>query len=52
MLWHPHVHSKPVGAGAHALAYLARYVFRVALADSAILRHDEREVVFRYPQPA
>ena len=42
------VHSKPVGAGEHALAYLARYIFRVALADSAILRHDQHEVVFRY----
>ena len=42
------VHSKPVGAGDRALAYLARYVFRVALADSAVLRHDENEVVFRY----
>lgn len=42
------VHSKPVGAGEHALAYLARYIFRVALADSAILRHDDHEVVFRY----
>ena len=42
------VHSKPVGAGEHALAYLARYIFRVALADSAILRHNDREVVFRF----
>ena len=42
------VHSKPVGAGEHALAYLARYVFRVALADSAILHHDAHQVVFRY----
>jgi len=42
------VHSKPVGAGEHALGYLARYIFRVALADSAILQHNEREVVFRY----
>lgn len=42
------VHSKPVGAGDHALGYLARYIHRVALADSAILRHDDREVVFRY----
>ena len=31
-----------------ARAYLARYIFRVALADSAILRADDREVVFRY----
>ena len=44
------VHSKPVGAGNHALTYLARYIFRVALADSAILRSDDRHVVFRYRQ--
>ena len=42
------VHSKPVGSGEHALAYLARYIFRVALADSAILHHDDQSVVFRY----
>jgi len=42
------VHSKPVGAGEHALAYLARYIFRVALADSAILRWDDQQVIFRY----
>jgi len=42
------VHSKPVGAGDHALAYLARYLQRVALADSAILRQDQHEVVFRF----
>lgn len=42
------VHSKPVGSGEHALGYLARYIFRVALADSAILHHDEHQVVFRY----
>jgi hypothetical protein len=42
------VHAKPVGSGEKALAYLARYIFRVALADSAILRHDDATVVFRY----
>jgi Putative transposase/Transposase zinc-binding domain len=42
------VHSKPVGAGDHALAYLSRYIHRVAQADSAILRHDDEGVVFRY----
>jgi len=42
------VHSKPVGAGGCALAYLARYIYRVALADSAILRHDDHVVVIRY----
>jgi hypothetical protein len=49
-VWHKPwvVHSKPVGAGDHALVYLARYIHRVALADSAILRHDDQFVVFRY----
>lgn len=42
------VHSKPVGSGEKAQSYLARYLYRVALADSAILRHDEKQVVFRY----
>ena len=42
------VHSKPVGNGEHALRYLVRYLFRVALADSAILAHDEHRVTFRY----
>ena len=42
------VHSKPVDDADHALTYLARYIHRVALADSAILRHDDHEIVFRY----
>jgi len=42
------VHSKPVGNGEKALRYLGRYLFRVALADSAILAYDERRVTFRY----
>jgi hypothetical protein len=45
------VHAKPVGAGQHALGYLARYIFRVALADSAILQYDDRQVVVRYRDP-
>jgi len=31
------VHSKPVGSGAQTLAYLSRYVYRVALSGRAIL---------------
>jgi len=42
------VHAKPVGSGEHALGYLARYIFRVALVDTAILRHTDAEIVFRY----
>jgi len=34
------VHSKPVGSGEHTLAYLSRYVYRVALSERAILGRD------------
>ena len=42
------VHVKNVGDGANALRYLARYIYRVALTDSAILHHDATSVAFRY----
>lgn len=42
------VHIKNVGDGANALKYLARYIYRVALTDSAIIHHDETSVTFRY----
>jgi len=42
------VHSKPVGSGETTLAYLARYVYRVALSERAILHHDARRVTVRY----
>ena len=42
------VHSKPVGSGATTLAYLARYVYRVALSERAILRHDPDGITLRY----
>ena len=42
------VHSKPVGDGKNALRYLSRYVYRVAIADSAIDAHDGDSVAFRY----
>jgi hypothetical protein len=42
------VHSKPVGAGQRTLAYLARYVYRVALSERAILRHDSEAITLRY----
>ena len=42
------VHSKPVGAGIMALAYLARYVHRVALSQRAILQHDPTGITVRY----
>jgi hypothetical protein len=42
------VHSKPVGSGEEAVAYLSRYVYRVALTDTAILSHDDHRIILRY----
>ena len=42
------VHCQPVGSGEHALEYLARYVFRVALSNSRILSLVNGMVTFRY----
>jgi hypothetical protein len=50
-VWWEHkwvVHSKPVGRGEKALAYLARYVYRVALSQRAILRHAPDLITLRY----
>ena len=42
------VHCQAVGSGEHALKYLARYVFRVALSNSRILSLRDGMVTFRY----
>lgn len=42
------VHVKNVGNGSQALRYLARYIYRVALTDTAIVHHDATSVTFRY----
>ena len=42
------VHSKPVGTGHTALAYLARYLHRVAICERAILHYDDTEIRLRY----
>jgi hypothetical protein len=42
------VNCQAVGAGHTTLKYLARYVFKVAISDSRIVRFDDAEVVFRY----
>jgi hypothetical protein len=42
------VHSKPVGSGEKTLAYLARYVYRVALSNRAILKYTPQRVTIRY----
>ena len=41
------VHCKPVGSGAPALKYLARYVFRVAIANQRILALQDGIVTFQ-----
>lgn len=42
------VHCKPVGAGTHALKYLAPYIFRVAISNNRILKVADGKVTFRY----
>jgi len=42
------VNCQPVGDGAATIQYLARYVFKVAISESRILRVDPVNVVFRY----
>jgi len=42
------VHVQPAGDGRHALRYLARYVFRVAISNWRIVSCDHGRVTFRY----
>lgn len=42
------VHCQPVGDGQATLAYLARYVFKVAICDTRIAGVDDQAVRFRY----
>lgn len=46
----PIVHCKSVGNGTHAIKYLARYVYRVAISNERIISHDNFEVTFKYKQ--
>jgi hypothetical protein len=42
------VHVQPAGSGQQVLEYLARYLFRVALANSRLDRFEDGAVTFRY----
>jgi hypothetical protein len=42
------VHVQQIGSGEHALLYLSRYVYRVALANHRIERFEHNHVTFRY----
>jgi hypothetical protein len=39
---------QPVGSGEHAMRYVGRYVFRVAISNSRIVSCDDHRVVFTY----
>jgi hypothetical protein len=45
------VNSQAVGASSASLKYLAPYVFKVAIANSRILKVENRTVTFRYRKP-
>jgi hypothetical protein len=42
------VHVQQIGRGEHAVRYLARYVYRVALSNHALERFADGRVTFRY----
>jgi hypothetical protein len=42
------VHVQQIGRGAHAVHYLSRYIYRVAVTDDRIERADGQRVTFRY----
>lgn len=42
------VHVQQIGAGEHALLYLSRYIYRVALTNHRIERFHQDHVTFRY----
>ena len=43
-------HIEPVGNGQAVLKYLAPYVYRVAVSDRNILKHENENVTFRYKE--
>jgi hypothetical protein len=42
------VHVQQIGRGEHAMKYLSRYVYRVAITNERIVRTTESSVTFRY----
>jgi hypothetical protein len=42
------VHAKPAGTGVNAMKYLARYVFRVAIDNSRVIKVKDGNVYFKY----
>jgi len=44
------VHCESVGSGEHAVEYLSRYVFRVALSNASLQKMENGNVTFRYQE--
>jgi len=42
------IHSKAIGNSENAIKYLSRYVFKVAISDSRIIKVEDRKVTFSY----
>ena len=42
------VNSQPVGNSQHSIKYLSRYVFKVAISNSRIIKVQDRRVFFKY----
>ena len=42
------INSIPVGNGGHAMKYLAQYVFRVAISNNRIIKHQAGFITFKY----
>ena len=45
------LNCQAVGAGVHSIKYLARYVFKVAISNSRIVKVEDRKVLFKYRKP-
>jgi predicted nucleic acid-binding Zn ribbon protein len=45
------VNCQAVGVGAHSIRYLARYVFKVAISNSRIVKLEDHNVSFQYKKP-
>ena len=45
------VNCQAVGSGEASLAYLSRYVFKVAISEQRIVRIDDANVIFQYRKP-
>jgi len=45
------VNCQAIGAGGHSIKYLARYVFKVAISNSRIIKVEDHKVFFNYKKP-